>query len=102
MAKKQDRFAHKAMKTRRVGGRDVHAPKGESLTAAAEVIQYLRETRPHWDDDFLQELFGSQGESVMALLVRAGATTPTTSDDNRLVEQRRDGGPVGHRRPHVA
>lgn len=73
MAKKQNRYARKAELTRRINGREVHAPRGGSLTSDMEILRNIRQLHPEWDDECLINLCRRMGYNAMAQLVRAEA-----------------------------
>ena len=74
MAKKENRFAHKAEQTRRIKGRHVHAKKDETLRLDHAVIEKICGRNPDADQDWFEEVCrGREGLSGVLKLVRAGA-----------------------------
>ena len=82
MAKKQNRFALKAQKTRRVNGREVHAARGELLKGDLEVIREHLKRFPNADEEFFE--IACQGNPLLRgvlKLVRAGALNNFRTND---------------------
>jgi len=74
MAKKRNRFALQAMKTRRINGRHVHAAKGEYLNVDLQVLQSHLKQFPDADQEFFEIVCKDQPHLQGVLkLVRAGA-----------------------------
>ena len=74
IAKKQNRYAHEASKTRRINGRDVHAAKGEFLDLDMRVLQDHLKKFPDADRDFFEIACKNDPHLQGVLkLVRAGA-----------------------------
>ncbi len=74
MAKKRNRFAHKAEQTRRINGRHVHASKGEYLKLDLQVLQNHLKQFPDADQDFFEVACKNEPHLQGVLkLVRAGA-----------------------------
>ena len=74
MAKKQNRYAHKAEKTRRINGRQIHAAKGEYLNADLQVLQNHLKQFPDADQEFFEIACKNEPHLQGVLkLVRAGA-----------------------------
>ena len=82
MAKKQNRFAHKAQKTRRINGREVHAARGELLKGDLEVIREHLKRFPNADEEFFEiACKGNPCLSGVLKLVRAGALNNFRTND---------------------
>ena len=82
MAKKQNRFAHKAEQTRRINGRHVHAKKDENLRIAFAVIEKALRDHPDADLEWFEKVCGDcEGLEDVLKLVRAGALNNFRTND---------------------
>ena len=82
MAKKRNRFAHKAGQTRRINGRHVHAKKDENLCIAFAVIEKALKDHPDADLEWFEKVCGDcEGLADVLKLVRAGALNNFRTND---------------------